>query len=57
MPEDLAAMNVAGVASLNSTSFSMHYIITLTSNQYTAGVDFRLNGSAQARKTDLCNTQ
>ncbi len=57
MPQDLLAMNVTGDASLNGNNFNMHYVITLKSTQHATEENFKMNGSAQAKKTGTCNAR
>lgn len=54
MPDELAAMKVAGDAKLNGDNFDMRYTITVDAKKEAPGADFKMSGSAKAHKTGQC---
>lgn len=56
MPSDLAAMKVAGDASLSGDRFDMRYVITVGGNQGSEG-GFKMSGKAEARKVGQCDSR
>lgn len=55
MPPELSAMKVSGDARLNGDKFDMRYTIALEAKQPSAAGDFKMTGSAEARKVGQCN--
>jgi hypothetical protein len=55
MPTELESMRVTGDASLNGNRFDMRYIITVSGKQGSPGGDFKMSGSAEARKVGQCD--
>lgn len=55
MPPELSSMKVSGDARLNGDKFDMRYAITVGGNQAMPGGDFKMTGTAQARKVGQCD--
>ena len=57
MSAELGSMKVTGDAKLNGDKFDMRYTITVGGNHALAGGDFKMEGSAHARKIGQCKEQ
>ncbi len=55
MPAGTGAMKVSGDAQLNGDEFNMRYTITPGGSPSAAGGDFKMSGSAKARKIGACS--
>ncbi len=54
MPAETPAMKIAGDATLKGDKFEMRYTVTSGGSQGAPGSDFRMTGSAEARKVGHC---
>lgn len=54
MPAGLDSMKVSGDANLGGDKFDMRYSITAGGSHASPGGDFRMSGSAEARKVGNC---
>jgi len=57
MPAQLGSMRVTGDAKMVGGAFDMRYVITAGPQATGLGSDFKMSGSAHARKTGACNAQ